>query len=96
MIRPKAAGALPDIVLALVVKTGSAGEPGAVPAGDGSYRISLRSRPVDGRANDELAGFLAACFGVGAACVEIVRGRTSRRKLVRIRAPETLPGWFAG
>ncbi len=61
---------------------------------DGSVRISLRSRPVDGKANRELIAFLAGAFGIGRESVRIVTGSRSRRKLVRIDHPGRIPEWF--
>jgi hypothetical protein len=63
-------------------------------APDGSWRIRLGAPPVEGRANAELVRFLASEFGVGKADVEIIRGGSSRRKLVRIGGPAVLPGWM--
>ena len=63
---------------------------------DGCFRISIRSSPVDGRANDELAAFLASEFGTRRTSVRIVTGSTSRRKLVAVEAPSKLPSWFPG
>lgn len=69
-------------------------------AGDGPegvfYRIDLAAEPVEGRANAELSRFLGGEFGVGSCSVEIRSGKSSRRKLVRISEPETIPGWFGG
>lgn len=61
---------------------------------DGTCSVDLRARPEDGHANAELERFLAAEFGVPAAAVAIVSGRTSRNKLVRIEGALTTPPWF--
>jgi uncharacterized protein (TIGR00251 family) len=63
-------------------------------APDGSWRIRLGAPPVEGRANAELVRFLAAEFGVGKADVEIIRGGSSRRKLVRIQDSASRPEWM--
>lgn len=63
---------------------------------DGCFRISLRSAPVDGKANGELVSFLASEFGTRRTSVRIVTGSTSRRKLVAVEAPSKLPSWFSG
>jgi uncharacterized protein len=47
-------------------------------------KIRLASPPVDGRANDELVRWLARQVGVPRSAVTLVRGQTSRSKLVRI------------
>jgi hypothetical protein len=63
---------------------------------DPGYRIELASAPVDGRANAELAGFLAKEFHVRSDDVEIRSGKSSRRKLVRIAGDSSPPEWFGG
>lgn len=50
-----------------------------------ALKVRLSAPPVEGRANDALVKFLAVVLGVKRADVEIVRGETGRRKLVRVR-----------
>jgi len=57
-------------------------------------RIRLAAPPVDGKANLALRRFLADAFGVALRDVMIVRGETSRHKLVRIVAPVLRPPWL--
>jgi uncharacterized protein (TIGR00251 family) len=52
---------------------------------DGALAVALAAPPVDGEANLELARALAAVFGVPARDVEVVAGRTGKRKIVEIR-----------
>lgn len=47
-------------------------------------RIALRAPPVDGEANEALVAFLAERLGVPKRAIEIVRGATGRRKVLRI------------
>lgn len=47
-------------------------------------KIKLRASPVKGQANAELIKFLAQEFNIGKSQIEIVRGLTSREKLVRL------------
>ncbi|WP_202033319.1 DUF167 domain-containing protein [Nocardioides sp. WS12] len=47
-------------------------------------KIRLASPPVDGRANEELLRWLAREVGVPKSAVTLVRGQTSRSKVVRI------------
>lgn len=56
----------------------------AGPHGDG-VRIRLAAPPVDGAANAELRAFLAKELSVPSSAVRIVRGETSRSKLVEVR-----------
>ncbi|HEX2652861.1 MAG TPA: DUF167 domain-containing protein [Xanthobacteraceae bacterium] len=51
---------------------------------DGSWLATLKSPPVDGKANAELIGLVAEAFGCRKAQVTIKAGAGGRRKLVRI------------
>ena len=53
---------------------------------DGALKIDLAAAPENGKANAELAGFLAESFTVPRSSVAILSGHTDRRKLVRIVA----------
>jgi uncharacterized protein len=44
----------------------------------------LQAPPVDGKANDELIGLIAAALDVPARAVSIVAGERSRQKRVRV------------
>ena len=70
--------------------------------GEGTHqrlKVRLAAPPVDGKANAELLRFLADAFGVPTRNVGLVRGETSRQKVVRVDGPlrrpdrdwETLP-----
>src|SRR6201993_4009052 len=48
-------------------------------------RIKVTAPPVDAAANNALVRLLAERLGCAQNCVELVRGQTSRHKLVRIR-----------
>jgi len=51
---------------------------------NGGLKIKLTSPPVDGAANEALIRFLADTLSVARSQVEIVRGKTSRNKIIRI------------
>ena len=51
---------------------------------DGSWQAQLKASPVDGKANDELVGLIAAHFKCRKAAVVIKSGASGRTKLVRI------------
>lgn len=56
-----------------------------VPSADGqSWVADVKAPPVDGRANLELIGLVAAEFGCRRSDVSIQRGSNGRLKLVRI------------
>lgn len=48
-----------------------------------SMKVSLQAPPVDGKANEALIGFLAEMTGMARSSISIVRGTTSRSKVVR-------------
>ncbi len=50
-----------------------------------ALKIRLTAPPVEGKANDALIEFLAELLGVRRAQIEILTGRASRHKVVRVR-----------
>jgi uncharacterized protein (TIGR00251 family) len=54
------------------------------PAVGDRLRVAVTSPPVEGAANAEVVGALAAAFGVRRTAVTIVRGERGRRKTVCI------------
>lgn len=54
------------------------------PAADGVWTARLKSPPVDGKANAELIGLIAARFSCRKADVVIKAGAGGRTKLVQI------------
>jgi hypothetical protein len=48
-------------------------------------RVKVTAPPVDSAANDALVRFLAERLDCARNCVELVRGQTSRHKVVKIR-----------
>lgn len=50
-----------------------------------AVKVRLNAPPVEGRANEALVKFFAQELGVARAQVEILRGDTSRHKVVRVR-----------
>ena len=59
-----------------------------------ALKLRLTAAPVDDKANEALCRWLAADFGASRAGVEVLRGATSRAKLVQIVKPSKVPGWF--
>ena len=51
---------------------------------DGALRVRIAAAPVEGAANEELAGVLAKAFDVSRTAVEILAGHSSKRKSVRV------------
>jgi hypothetical protein len=48
-------------------------------------RIKVTAPPVDSAANEALIRFLAETLGCGRGRIELLRGHTSRHKILRIR-----------
>ena len=55
-----------------------------VQSADGTWVAQLKSAPVDGKANAELIGLVAAHWGCRKSAVTIRSGAAARLKLVRI------------
>ena len=49
-----------------------------------ALKVKVHAPPVEGRANDALCEFLADTLGLPRRAVTVLRGDTSRQKLVRI------------
>ncbi len=52
---------------------------------DGTLRIRLAAPPVDGKANEALAEFLAELLGVRRGALRLVRGEKSRDKIWEVQ-----------
>lgn len=82
------------LVLALHVQPGAKRTEVAGTHGEGTQKrlkIRLAAPPAEGKANAELLRFLADAFGVPLRDVALVRGETSRQKVVRIERPARRP-----
>lgn len=55
---------------------------------DGSFKAWLNAPPVDGEANEALIKLVASHYKVAKSLVEIVRGHTSRNKVLRVTTPD--------
>lgn len=51
---------------------------------DDSYKISLNAPPTEGRANERLVEMLADYFKVPKSRISIIRGTSSRKKVVEV------------
>lgn len=56
-----------------------------------ALKIRLAAPPVEGRANEALVEFVAKALGVPKRSVMLVKGQTSRRKMLLIAAPGAEP-----
>ena len=50
----------------------------------GNLKVRVKAPPVNGQANQELIGLLAEYYNVSKGQIEIIKGRTSRNKVVRV------------
>jgi uncharacterized protein len=73
-----------DWLLAVRVQPGASRTEVVGEYGD-QLRIRLQAPPVDGKANAALLAFVADELGLAKAEVEVVRGQTSRSKVLRVR-----------
>ena len=53
---------------------------------DGALKIRLKAQPIEGQANEELIRFIATQIKVPKKQIIVVRGITSRLKVVEIKA----------
>jgi len=51
---------------------------------DGVLRVKVSAPPIRGKANRELITFLSQLLGVGKGSVDIIKGHTTRNKVVAI------------
>lgn len=70
--------------LALRVTPGAKRE--AVVIEDGRLTVKVRAKPEDGKANAAVIALIAAALGEAPSRIELLRGATSREKLLRIPA----------
>ena len=74
-----------DLQLTLHVHPGAKTTSCAGIHGD-ALKIRLAAPPVDGKANQALISWLAKTLSCPQSALELIRGQTSRRKVIRISA----------
>lgn len=79
------------LILRLRLQPGASRNAVLGPWGEQSLRISVKARPVEGKANAELIAYIAECFGVHARAVELLGGAHSRDKRVAVHQPQRFP-----
>ena len=80
---------IPRIIEIIVVPRASTTE--IVGYQGNALKIRLKAPPVDNAANEELIRFLAKHFDIPKSAITLLRGRTAKRKVVRISRPISLP-----
>lgn len=68
--------------LALRVTPGARSE--GIEIADGRVLVKVRAKPQDGAANDAVLALLAQALGTATSRLQMLRGATSREKLVRL------------
>lgn len=91
MARPKvdlppsaALRALTDADGRLAVRVTPGAKSEGIEIADGRVLVKVRAKPEDGKATGAVIDLVAAALGVAASRVELLRGATSREKLLRI------------
>ncbi|MBT3092262.1 MAG: DUF167 family protein [Candidatus Thiodiazotropha endolucinida] len=80
-----------DLILHLRVQPKASRDTFIGPYGENEYKIAITAPPVDGKANRHLLKLLAKAFGLPASRVELIGGKSSRSKTVRLKSPSLLP-----
>jgi uncharacterized protein len=52
---------------------------------DGALKIAIAAPPLEGAANEACRKFLSKTLGISKSDIEIVKGRSSHRKIIRCR-----------
>lgn len=81
---PAALRALADAEGRLAVRVTPGAKTESVEIGDGRVLVKVRAKPEDGKATIAVIDLVAAALGVAASKVVLLRGATSREKLLRI------------
>lgn len=68
--------------LAIRATPGARGE--AITVGDGKVSVKVRAKPQDGAANEAVVRLVAQALGLAPSRVRLLRGATSREKLLGI------------
>ncbi|NLO21607.1 MAG: YggU family protein [Syntrophomonadaceae bacterium] len=65
---------------------------------EGVLKIKLTAPPVDGEANQALIAFLSTCFKVPKKNISLLKGDSSRHKLLEIIGvePKDIAAWVPG
>lgn len=91
MARPRVALPAPEAIRALVDGEGRLAvkvTPGARSEGieiaQGRVLVKVRAKPEDGKATEAVIELVAAALGMGASRIRLLRGATSREKLLSI------------
>ncbi|MBT2988284.1 MAG: YggU family protein [Candidatus Thiodiazotropha sp. (ex Ctena orbiculata)] len=80
-----------DLILNLHIQPRASRDAFLGPYGENAYKVAITAPPVDGKANAQLLKFIAKAFGLPASQVELISGKSSRSKRLRLKSPRKLP-----
>ncbi|MEW8508306.1 MAG: DUF167 family protein [Candidatus Thiodiazotropha sp.] len=80
-----------DLIINLRIQPKASRDAFIGPYGEDEYKIAITAPPVDGKANSHLLRFIAKAFGLPASRVELISGKSSRSKRLRLKSPRDLP-----
>ena len=70
--------------LFIQVKTGARSEK-VMALGNGKYKIEIKARPIEGRANEAVIAAISEFLKIPQARINIVRGLKSKNKVLEIK-----------
>ena len=83
-----------DILIVNILGKPSAGKDAIGEPQGNQLRVSVKAKPLNGKATDYMVKYLAPMFGVRVADIEVVFGQENVNKQLRIKAPTQLPAVF--
>lgn len=72
-----------DLIIEVKVKPNSKIE--EVVEKEGFYEVKVTTAPIEGKANERMIKLLSEYFNVPKKAIDIIRGETSRNKLISIK-----------
>lgn len=84
-----------DVLVLNILGTPSAKQDAIGKVKGNQLKISVTEAPKRGRATDHMVRFLAKIFEVSVSDIEVVFGRMSIHKQLRIKSPKNLPPVFS-
>jgi uncharacterized protein (TIGR00251 family) len=83
-----------DVLVVNILGTPAAGRDAIGKPKGTQLKVSVTAAPHNGKATDHMVRFLAPLFGVAARDIDVVFGRESIHKQLRIHAPSRWPAVF--
>ncbi|MBD3807990.1 MAG: DUF167 domain-containing protein [Epsilonproteobacteria bacterium] len=80
-----------DVLVLNILGTPSAKQDKILKPKGTQLKVSIKKAPEDGKATEYLVKFLAQEFGVSTNDIEVVYGKTTVNKQLRIKSPKRLP-----